>query len=295
MAKNKAKIQNKISRANLELYWQERLTEIVLNIFKWDNLPKEINVNAMIKTIMIGGYGIFFKDKGLNEYFCLGGTLEGVDVYGYYSKATPIAKNGSIIFDTYDVGKDCIIIYANKTRTSALMLVDLFTQKLADVDMAIYLNTKAMKHPIIIKTTEQKKESFESLTSQYDDNWFILACDKQLDLENSLDVINLGVSATEILNLMKEKETILNEFYNNFGVTSTVEKRERVVSGEINVQLQQTAVNTNIWLSAQQEACKQINDLFGLNVQVNRVEYTDTSNEPIEKEGEGNDLHNITN
>ena len=38
MAKNKSRIQNKLSRANLEQYWQERLTEVVLNIFKWDNL-----------------------------------------------------------------------------------------------------------------------------------------------------------------------------------------------------------------------------------------------------------------
>ena len=63
MAKNKSRIQNKLSRANLEQYWQERLTEVVINIFKWDNLPKEINVNAMVKTIMLGGYAIFFKDK----------------------------------------------------------------------------------------------------------------------------------------------------------------------------------------------------------------------------------------
>ena len=282
---NKLKKKNKNELFN---YWLNRLTEITLNIFKWDNLPEEINQLAMQKSIMLDGFAIFFKDKGLDRYYALPGAISGVDVYGYPSVARPISKNASITFDSYDIDKDCVVIYANKTRTSANMQIVEFANRLVDVDMAIQLNTKAMKHPILFKTSEQKKETFESLLRQYEDNWYIISADKQLDIENSLDTVNLEVSALEILNLMKEKESILNEFYNIFGVTSTVEKRERVVSGEINVQLQQTAVNTNIWLSCQKEACDKINRMFGLNVDVSRIEYSDTSDE-IEDENKADD------
>lgn len=268
----------KIDRLNIQNYWLNRLTEIVLNIFKWDNLPKEINQQAMQKAIMLDGYCIFFKDKQLELYYALTGAISGVDVYGYPSIARPISKNSSIMFDDYEIDKDCVVIYANKTRTSAQTLINEYVGRLTEIDLAIMLNTKAMKHPVIFKTTEQKKESFESLLRQYEDNWNIIACDKQLDIENSLDVINMGVNAQEILNLIKEKESTLNEFYNIFGVTSTVEKRERIVSGEINVQLQQTAVNTNIWLSCQKLACEKINNIFGLKLDVNRIEFEDTSN-----------------
>lgn len=268
----------KIDRLNTQNYWLNRLTEIALNIFKWDNLPKEINQQAMQKAIMLDGYCIFFKDKQLELYYALTGAISGVDVYGYPSIARPISKNSSITFDDYEIDKDCVVIYANKTRTSAQTLINEYVGRLTEIDLAIMLNTKAMKHPVIFKTTEQKKESFESLLRQYEDNWNIIACDKQLDIENSLDVINMGVNAQEILNLIKEKESTLNEFYNIFGVTSTVEKRERIVSGEINVQLQQTAVNTNIWLSCQKLACEKINNIFGLKLDVNRIEFEDTSN-----------------
>lgn len=285
----------KIDRLNIQNYWLNRLTEIVLNIFKWDNLPKEINQQAMQKSIMLDGYCIFFKDKQLDLYYALTGAISGVDVYGYPSVAKPISKNSSITFGDYEIDKDCVVIFANKTRTSAQSLIYEYVGRLTEIDLAIMLNTKAMKHPVIFKTTEQKKESFESLLRQYEDTWNIIACDKQLDIENSLDVINMGVNAQEILNLIKEKESTLNEFYNIFGVTSTVEKRERIVSGEINVQLQQTAVNTNIWLSCQKLACEKINDIFGLNVDVNRIEFEDTSNiKPSEesKGGEHDELHN---
>ena len=285
----------KIDRLNIQNYWLNRLTEIVLNIFKWDNLPKEINQQAMQKAIMLDGYCIFFKDKQLGLYYALTGAISGVDVYGYPSIARPISKNSSITFDDYEIDKDCVVIYANKTRTSAQTLINEYVGRLTEIDLAIMLNTKAMKHPVIFKTTEQKKESFESLLRQYEDTWNIIACDKQLDIENSLDVINMGVNAQEILNLIKEKESTLNEFYNIFGVTSTVEKRERIVSGEINVQLQQTAVNTTIWLSCQKLACEKINDIFGLNIDVNRIEFEDTSNiKPVEekKDGDDDELHN---
>ena len=285
----------KIDRLNIQNYWLNRLTEIVLNIFKWDNLPKEINQQAMQKAIMLDGYCIFFKDKQLGLYYALTGAISGVDVYGYPSVAKPISKNSSITFGDYEIDKDCVVIYANKTRTSAQTLINEYVGRLTEIDLAIMLNTKAMKHPVIFKTTEQKKESFESLLRQYEDTWNIIACDKQLDIENSLDVINMGVNAQEILNLIKEKESTLNEFYNIFGVTSTVEKRERIVSGEINVQLQQTAVNTNIWLSCQKLACEKINDIFGLNIDVNRIEFEDTSNiKPAEekKDGDDDELHN---
>lgn len=288
--------RKKLDRDKKILYWTNRLTEIVLNIFKWDNLPDEINQQAMIKTIMLNGYAIFFKDRQLDMYYCLDGAITGVDVYGYPSVAKPISKNSSITFDDYAINKDCVVIYANKTRTSARLIIDEYVEKLAEIDLAIELNTKAMKHPIVFKTNEQKKETFESLLRQYEDNWYIIASDKQLDIENSLEVINLDVNALEILNLIKEKESVLNDFYNIFGVTSTVEKRERVVSGEINVQLQQTAVNTNTWLSCQKLACEQINKMFSLNVDVNRIEFSDTSNidpeQKEESEGENNDLHN---
>lgn len=285
---SKAKNRKKQDREEVYLYWQNRLTEIVLNIFKWDNLPEEINEQAMMKSIMLDGYAIFFKDKQLELYYALNGSITGVDVYGYPSVARPISKNAKITFGEYEIGKDCVVIYANKTKTGASHIIDEYADKLREIDLAITLNTKAMKHPILFKTTEQKRESFESLLRQYEDSWNIIASDKQLDIENSLEVVNLNVNALEILNLLKEKETVLNEFYNIFGVTSTVEKRERVVSGEINVQLQQTAVNTNVWLSCQKLACEQINRMFDLNVDVNRIEFTDTSNEQSNQEDDHN-------
>lgn len=249
-------------------YWTNRLINIAVNIFKWDNLPPEINRSAMEKSIMLGGYVIFFKDDALETYFALNGALSGVDVYGYPTTARPISLSAEITFNERNVNNECVLIYANKTRTSAMEVILEYADKLSELDLAIKLNTLAMKHPVVIKGTKETQQSFETLAKQYDESYYQLIIDKNLNIDNTVEVLNLGVDAMEILNLQKEKETVLNEFYGIFGVAGSVEKRERVISGEMNATMQQVGINRKSWLDTRKEAVEKINAMYGLNISV---------------------------
>lgn len=257
-----------LNKAYFERYWRMYLTNIVVNLFKWEGLPEEINACAMEKFIMTGGYCIFFKDKALDTYFALPGALTGVDVYGYPTQAKPIPRNGDINFPQLKVNEECVLIYCNKTRTTALRIINEYVDKLSDIDAAIKMNTLAMKHPVMIRTSEQTRESFETLMHQYEDNYYILIGDKALTLDNSVEVLNLNVSSQEIKNLQLQKDAIMNEFYSLFGIAGTVEKRERVISGEMNAQMEQVSINRSIWLSERQRAIDKIKDIYGLNIKV---------------------------
>ena len=263
-----AKKKQTLSKNYLVRYWILHLTNIVTNLFKWEGLPEEINTCAMEKMIMTGGYVIFFRDKDLDKYFTLSGALTGVDVYGYPTEAKPIPKNGSIDFPKLKVNDECVLIYCNKTRTTALNIINEYADKLSDIDAAIKMNTLAMKHPVMIRTSEQTRESFETLIHQYEDNYYIIIGDKALTLDNSVEVLNLDVSSQEIKNLQLQKEALMNEFYSLFGIAGTVEKRERVISGEMNAQMEQVNINRSIWLSERERAVKKINEIYGLNVKV---------------------------
>ena len=254
-----------------------RLSDLVCNMFPYYNMPDEINMNAVSKMVMLGGYAIFFKDRDLEKYFCLEGALTGVDPYGYPTYAKPISKNISegIIFPEMKVGEECIIIYANKVRSSALPYIVEYADKLAELDVAIKMNTRAMKHPLMIKTTEQKKDSIATLMAQYEDDYYVVFPDQALLDNSSLQVMDFKVSASEILNLQKEKETVMNEFFNIFGISGSVEKRERMISGEMNAMMEQVAVNRNMWMSAQKDAIDKINKMFGLNITIEVPKYID--------------------
>ena len=285
MSKNKTQRKGKyMNKAYYTRLWRMRLSDLACNMFPYKGMPEEINMNAVSKMVMLGGYAIFFKDKALDKYFCLEGALTGVDPYGYPNFAKPISKNISegIIFPEMKVGEECIIIYANKVRGSALPYIVEFADKLAELDVAIKMNTRAMKHPLMLKTTEQKKESISSLMAQFEDDYYVVFTDQSLLDNTSLQVMDFKVSASEILNLQKEKETVVNEFFNVFGISGSVEKRERMISGEMNAMMEQVAVNREMWMAPQRDAIETINKMFGLNIEIDVPKYIDDAE--IEKE-----------
>lgn len=285
MSKNRTQRKGKyMTKAYYTRLWRMRLSDLACNMFPYRGMPEEINMNAVSKMVMLGGYAIFFKDKDLDKYFCLEGALTGVDPYGYPNFAKPISKNISegIIFPEMKVGEECIIIYANKVRSSALPYIVEYADKLAELDVAIKMNTRAMKHPLMLKTTEQKKESISSLMAQYEDDYYVVFTDQSLLDNTSLQVMDFKVSASEILNLQKEKETVVNEFFNVFGISGSVEKRERMISGEMNAMMEQVAVNREMWMAPQRDAIEQINKMFGLNIKIDVPKYMDDAE--IEKE-----------
>ena len=266
--------------------WKMRLSDLACNMFPYKGMPDEINMNAVSKMVMLGGYAIFFKDKDLDKFFCLEGALTGVDPYGYPTYAKPISKNVSegIIFPELRVGEECIIIYANKVRSSARPYIAEYADKLAELDVALKMNTRAMKHPLMLKTTEQKKESIATLMAQYDDDYYVVFPDQSLLDNTSLQVMDFKVSASEILNLQKEKETVINEFFNVFGISGSVEKRERMISGEMNAMMEQIAVGREMWMAPQRDAIERINKMFGLNVTIDIPKYMSEKEEAEQKE-----------
>lgn len=284
-----------LSKDYFMAYWKTRLTNIVCSMFKWENLPKEINSASLEKQIMLGGFSIFFKDKNLDTFFSLPGALTGVDVYGYPSRAKPVAMGGIgdraiVNFDEYILNQEAVVIYANKTRTTAIEFIEEYADALSDIDAAIKMNLLAMKHPLMLKTSETTKESFETIMHQYEDNYYILIADKSMQLDSGIEALNFNVSSMEILNLQKQKETKLNEFFNMFGISGSVEKRERIISGEMNAMMEQMNINKDVWLSERQRAVDKINEIYNLNLS---VDYALPTYDTIIKEEElDNDIKN---
>lgn len=64
------------------------------------------------------------------------------------------------------------------------------------------------------------------------------------------------------------KNSKYNEYLSFLGIGMSDEKRERRITGEIEPFRQQANALANIGLSQRKHACKLINDLWGLNVDV---------------------------
>jgi hypothetical protein len=84
---------------------------------------------------------------------------------------------------------------------------------------------------------------------------------------------------------------ILNEVFTDFGINNAnMDKRERMVANEVEANNEQVKASEDVLLKAREEACKNINRIFGLNISVKRreldeiPEYKEINEEKIEGE-----------
>lgn len=75
--------------------------------------------------------------------------------------------------------------------------------------------------------------------------------------------------------LLEARRTTLVDFYREIGVRMIDEKKERMITGEVNAGNAETFIRSEVWSEALTESCKKINAMFGTNIKatINRPDY----------------------
>ena len=95
--------------------------------------------------------------------------------------------------------------------------------------------------------------------------------DESLDM-NAISVLDLKPPMV-FKDLQVQKHMLLNEFFTDIGVNNAnMDKRERMVANEVEANNEQVKASEDVLLRCRQEACKEINKIFGLNISVRRRE-----------------------
>ena len=71
--------------------------------------------------------------------------------------------------------------------------------------------------------------------------------------------------------LQAQKHMILNEVFTDLGINNAnMDKKERMVANEVTANDEQVKASEDVMLKVREEACRQINRIFGLNISVKR-------------------------
>lgn len=265
--------QTLVENNNTHAFYLERLTDIALTCFKWDNLPESVDARYLELCLFENGRALFFKDDVLNEYLALSlGRVKGFDVYGY-----PVVRRAYSKFNNYqsrDLNReDSVIIYNNYVRTAGYEVAQAYSYRLWFIDRVIDLNINAQKTPILLQGSEQQRQTLINLYKEYDGNQPFIFGDRNLDL-NSLQAITTGAPfvADKILSV---KQRLWAEACEFMGVAPGLidNKRERVTATEVQQSSGVSNANRNSRLFARQQAADKINKMFDLNI---KVEFSDT-------------------
>lgn len=242
-----------------------RLLNIAVNTIKWVNLPSEIDPRYLEIILMSKGFALFFKEDLIDKYAALECMIGGpLNIYRIPKMRMAYAVNG--------YQKECnpdnsVIIFDNYMRVIPVNTLTLYARRLAEVERAIDVNVKGMKFPILILAEESQQLTMKNLMEQYDGNVPFIFGYKGLS-DNEVKVMETGSPyvGDKLNQLKRQYWTDAMQF---LGVESTtVEKRERLVADEATATLGTVAANRFTRLNSRSDACKQINEMFGLNVSV---------------------------
>lgn len=245
--------------------YYDRLKNYAINMFEWINLPDTIDARYLELTLFEQGKVVFFKDETLESYLCIQGATSGpFDVYNNPTKRKIFASNG---YNKNRTSKNSVIIWNNFLRKPTSPTINLYAWRLTNIERAIDININAQKTPILILANENEKFSLKNMYAEYEGNAPVIYASKNLDL-NSISSINTTAPfVADKLQLIKN--SYWNEVMTFLGLQNTnQDKKERLITDEANAREEQIKQARLNMLDARKEACKLINKMFGLDIDV---------------------------
>ena len=272
------------TNAIAEQYYLSRLSELAMSMFKWKNLPDTVDSRFLEYTLFYEGAVIFFKDENLQSkqlaekggYLALQVVLGGdLNVYRIPNNRRAYAVNG---YNNQLDQFNSVIIWNNMIRLPEYGRMMFYANKLWQIDRAIDVNVKGQRFPIAILCDEIQRLTMKNVYKQYDGNEPFIFGDKNLDL-SGIQVINTG-SPYVADKLQQLKNNIWSEAMMCLGIpNSPSEKKERLVANEAKVSQGGTLASRSSRLEMRKMACREINDMFGLDIDVEYNQDLDMSTE----------------
>lgn len=258
------------------IQYYNRLTELALSMFEWTGLPKTVDARFLEMCLFSEGKAVFFKDDGLG-YVGLQCAISGkLNVYRIPINRRAYASNG---YNKDLTDKDSVIIYNNFMHTNSKLDVEMFSKRLYNLDRIIDVNANAQKTPVLIKCTEEERMTMLNLYKDFDGNAPVIFGESDLNT-NGLTVLKTEAPyvADQIYQL---KTQIWNEALTYLGISNiNTVKKERLITDEAIRNNGGTVASRYSRLEARRQACKQINEMFGLDIWCNfREDYRELDDE----------------
>ena len=242
--------------------YYNRLVELAISMFEWKKLPDTVDPRFLELCLFTDGQVVFFNDPDLGYLTLQNACNGGFNVYRIPVKRRAYAVNG---YQKDLSDKDSVIIFNNYLHTNSQLDAAMFARRLSDLDRSIDVNAKAQKTPILIKCDETQRLTMQNLYMQYDGNMPFIFADKSLNT-NQLQAIKTDAPYVAD-KLYQLKTQIWNEALTYLGISNiNVQKKERLITDEVTRNQGGTIASRYSRLNARRDACKQINDMFGLDV-----------------------------
>lgn len=246
-----------------------RLCNIGLSRFTWEGLPETCNERALEMQLFFFGKALFFDDDTLG--YC----HTQVELPGPFNIYYESIKREAYSYNYHKTYTDenSVIISANKTRTPDYLIPFVYAPKITNALRAVDVHIETLKRPFLIRCDDKEKRSVQAAINKIADNEVAVVGSK-FSNANDFSVLSLGQQCY-ISDMWACAKNYMNQCLSALGVDNNYsEKKERLVVSESVGEGNATRHSLESELKMRELACKEINEMFGLNVSVyaNQIE-----------------------
>ena len=255
--------KGEIEGLRLEFQYMIQFTDIFIKLFKWNNVPEGIDMDIVMRNLFNQGRAMFLRDD-LNGFMIL--PTVAFSKYNWQGKPIEwqgLEFNGKTHQRT--IGNS-VIIKNSPLMAPCLPTVYEYCKDLANIRQAMKTNVNATKTPFIATGNRNQLLTLQNKYKKVSDNEMVI-------YEETGAMQTLNVLKTDAPFLADKLSTLfvhtMGQLLTYLGINNTeTEKKERLVSDEVNGNNEFINSNLKTRLSCYQEACEKINAMFGLSMSV---------------------------
>ena len=273
-----------VKNTSLQNFFRNYLFQKAISVFKW-NLPETWNRDYFLYVLYAWGYiGVVETDK--YGVICQAGVPYGYDIYYQPTNliiTNPLLKNA--LQPRIDV--DCTVFKLQPNWRGITDLVNYYSDMLALCAETAGVNLFNSHLSYVFPAKDKASaESYKKLYDRVAGGEPAVVVDKSLFTEEGEQTWqpfqqNIGQNyiVSDILSDMRKIEAM---FDTDIGIpNANTDKRERLVTDEVNANNIETATKCELWLESLKDSAKKTNRMFGTDITV------DWRHKPTE--GRGND------
>ena len=270
-----------VNRDKLYSYYYNKYYDLYMNNYNIDNIDYE-QKNYILRKFWSDGTVACFKLAHSDDTSHPQGLLvftpysvNGFNIYDFPIDVILVNTRGVrfIPSNPMKVNKDVVLGYARRCMKPIHQVVDLYVNKIVNVEMVMQINLLAHKAPWILGSTPENERKMDEL-------WNLLQSDNPklvASLEDAGNAKALISGAPYIIDKLQaykcDLENELREFFgfNNLGVA---EKKEHLISAEVDSNNEAVSKSKEVFFNCLEDFSNRIKEVleYDMPVSVNEVD-----------------------